>query len=95
MTQGVREGLGLGMQAQVEASCCFVPPPDVRRVFSHERCPQAAITTLFLAHPSPSLLLPHLPAPAADAPCLSDMRWHDVKVQLLRPLLLPCSLHSG
>jgi hypothetical protein len=37
------------------------------------------------------MLLPHLPAPAADAPCFADARWNDVKVlahQLLLLLLL-------
>jgi hypothetical protein len=47
---------------------------------------QAQITALFLAHPSPALLLPHLPAPAPDAPCLADERWRDF--QVLLPLLL-------
>jgi hypothetical protein len=66
--------------------CTYLQPP--RLPFHFHALPQTSLTALFLAHPSPSLLIPFLPAPSADAPCLADQRWHDVTVLLHSVLLL-------
>ncbi len=84
---------GNASSSECGGCACLQPPRLSFRFHAPELLPQTSLTTLFLAHPSPSLLLPFLPAPTADAPCLADQRWHDVPVLLhclllLFPLLL-------